>query len=91
MGVELITSPTCLFLDEPTSGLDSEIAVSIMRTLKSVAAKGRTVLLTIHQPNSDITELFDHFILMAKGQVVYGGVPLWAFKHATESGSVWMC
>jgi energy-coupling factor transporter ATP-binding protein EcfA2 len=73
VGVELITSPTCLFLDEPTSGLDSEIAVSIMRTLKNIAAKGRTLALTIHQPNSDITELFDHFILMAKGEIVYGG------------------
>ena len=84
VGVELITSPTCLFLDEPTSGLDSEIAVSIMRTLKSVAAKSRTVLLTIHQPNSDITELFDHFILMAKGQIVYGGGPLCVFMLATD-------
>lgn len=73
VGVELITSPTCLFLDEPTSGLDSEIAVAIMRTLKAIAAKGRTVALTIHQPNSDITELFDHFILMARGQILYGG------------------
>jgi ABC-type multidrug transport system ATPase subunit len=73
VGVELITSPTCLFLDEPTSGLDSEIAVTIMRTLKGIAEKGRTVVLTIHQPNSDITELFDNFILMAKGNVVYGG------------------
>lgn len=81
VGVELITSPTCIFLDEPTSGLDSEIAVSIMRTLKSIAKKGRTVVLTIHQPNSDITEQFDHFILMAKGRVVYGG----AWKDAVQA------
>lgn len=85
VGVELITSPTCLFLDEPTSGLDSEIAVSIMRTLKNVAARGRTVLLTIHQPNSDITEQFDHFILMAKGQILYGGPPLCSCETWNQS------
>ena len=73
--MELMTAPTCLFLDEPTSGLDSEIAIAIITTLKNIAAQGRTVALTIHQPNSDITELFDHFILMAKGSVLYGGVP----------------
>lgn len=101
VGVELITSPTCLFLDEPTSGLDSEIAVAIMRTLKAIAAKGRTVALTIHQPNSDITELFDHFILMARGQILYGGAwklavtafadagfPCPQFKNPTDRKSV---
>ena len=74
VGMELVTSPNVLFLDEPTSGLDSSIAVQIMRTLKSIAEAGRTVALTIHQPNSDITELFDDFILMAKGRIMYAGV-----------------
>jgi ABC-type multidrug transport system ATPase subunit len=73
VGIELVTSPTCVFLDEPTSGLDSEIAMTIMRTLRDVASHGRTVALTIHQPNSDITELFDDFLLMAKGRVMYAG------------------
>lgn len=75
--MELITAPTCLFLDEPTSGLDSEIAVAIITTLKNIAAQGRTIAFTIHQPNSDITELFDHFILMAKGKILYGGAATW--------------
>lgn len=54
---ELITRPLAIFLDEPTSGLDSEIAVTIMQTLKKLSARGCTILLTIHQPNSDITDL----------------------------------
>jgi energy-coupling factor transporter ATP-binding protein EcfA2 len=74
VATELVTSPKCLFLDEPTSGLDSEIALALVRALRDVATSGRTVALTIHQPNSDISELFDDFMLLAKGRVMYAGV-----------------
>ena len=73
VAIELVTSPVCIFLDEPTSGLDSEIAVTIMRTLQRIASAGRTVALTVHQPNSDITDMFNDFIMMAKGRIVYAG------------------
>ena len=43
VGTELVTNPRVLVLDEPTSGLDSEIALTIMTTLKELASKGRTV------------------------------------------------
>ena len=39
VGLELVSSPTCIFLDEPTSGLDSEIAEQIMHTLKHLAGQ----------------------------------------------------
>jgi len=48
-----------LFLDEPTSGLDSYMAQNILKTLKMMAYKGRTVVCTIHQPSSEVFELFD--------------------------------
>ena len=54
IGVELITDPTLIFLDEPTTGLDSFTATSVMETLKELAMSGRTIISTIHQPNSDI-------------------------------------
>ena len=84
VGMELVTSPKVLFLDEPTSGLDSEIAVQIIRTLNKIAEAGRTVALTIHQPNSDITELFDDFILMAKGRIMYAGAPLTSSRRSCQ-------
>lgn len=59
---------------EPTSGLDSEIAVQIMQLLQGLAHQGRTVVLTIHQPNSRITALFDDFILLAQGRTMYSGL-----------------
>ena len=33
----------------------------------------RTVVLTIHQPRSNIVSLFDQLVLLAKGRVVYSG------------------
>lgn len=72
IGVELITDPTLIFLDEPTTGLDSFTATSVMDSLGDLARKdGRTVISTIHQPNSDIFEQFDRLVLLAKGKILY--------------------
>lgn len=75
VALELVTSPTAIFLDEPTSGLDSAHATELLRMLKRMAGQGRTIALTIHQPNSDITELFDDLLLLAKGLCTYVGAP----------------
>lgn len=72
IGVELITDPNLIFLDEPTTGLDSFTATSVMETLRDLAFKeGRTVVSTIHQPNSDTFNSFDRLLLMAKGKIIY--------------------
>lgn len=72
IGVELITDPSLIFLDEPTTGLDSFTATSVMETLRELALKdGRTVISTIHQPNSDIYEMFDRLMLLARGKIIY--------------------
>lgn len=73
IGVELVKNPVAIFLDEPTSGLDSEIAVSLVDLLGGMSKRGRTVVLTIHQPNSLITSNFMDFMLLADGKLVYGG------------------
>ena len=73
VGVELVKNPAVIFLDEPTSGLDSEIALGIAEMLRKLARSGRTVVMTIHQPNSDIVDTFDRFLLLAGGQVCFHG------------------
>ena len=73
VGIGLVTDPSVIFLDEPTSGLDSETAVSLITCLKKLASRHRTVCCTIHQPNSDITEMFDDLLLLASGRMVYMG------------------
>jgi ABC-type multidrug transport system ATPase subunit len=71
IGVELITDPQLIFLDEPTTGLDSFTAAGVMETLRALASSGRTVVSTIHQPNSEIYNNFDRLLLIVQGKIVY--------------------
>lgn len=73
IGVQMLANPSVLFLDEPTTGLDASSAFQLVRTLKNLAAKGRTVVMTIHQPRSEIWALFDNLILLSRGSPVYSG------------------
>lgn len=73
IGIELLSQPSIIFLDEPTSGLDSFTAASIIRTLCDLAREGRTIVMTIHQPSSDIFDMFDNFMLLARGRCAYFG------------------
>lgn len=67
----LLGSSTVLFLDEITTGLDFTSALITMQVLSKLVKSGVTVIVSIHQPSQDIFELFDHVILLSKGQVVY--------------------
>jgi ABC-type multidrug transport system ATPase subunit len=74
IGVELLTYPDILFLDEPTSGLDAFNAFNIIETIKKLAVEqNKIIMLTIHQPRTDILELFDQIILLSVGKTVYFG------------------
>eukprot|EP00494_Astrolonche_serrata_P031854 UN32123 len=74
IATELICNPKCIFLDEPTSGLDAYLAYTVIKMLQNLAhEEGATVCVTIHQPSSEIVELFDEFIIMHKGDVVCSG------------------
>jgi ABC-type multidrug transport system ATPase subunit len=71
IGVELITNPSLIFLDEPTTGLDSYTATQVMKLLKNLSQQGRTIIQTIHQPNSETFRCFDKLMLLAQGQIIY--------------------
>ena len=73
IGVELLTDPQILFMDEPTTGLDSTTAEHVVQLLKTLAEGGMNVITTIHQPSSNIYQLFDKLMLMVDGQVIYQG------------------
>ncbi|ODO01783.1 hypothetical protein I350_06612 [Cryptococcus amylolentus CBS 6273] len=86
---ELVTGPSILFLDEPTSGLDSYNAHNVIQSLQQLAKEyKRTVIFTIHQPQSNIVALFDRLLLLAKGQVVYSGETGKAQGHFEGLGHV---
>lgn len=73
IGVQLLSNPSVLFLDEPTTGLDATTAFQLVRTLKGLARKGRTVITTIHQPRSEIWGMFDGLVILTRGSPVYSG------------------
>ncbi|KAG0658490.1 hypothetical protein C6P46_005733 [Rhodotorula mucilaginosa] len=74
IGCTLVQMPSVLVLDEPTTGLDSFTAFQILETLKKLAQRGRTVIVTLHGPRSDAFPLFDQLLLLSRGNVIYRGV-----------------
>ncbi|CAN6250809.1 unnamed protein product [Urochloa humidicola] len=74
IGVEAVHDPAVLILDEPTSGLDSASALQIVGALRAMAeTRGRTVVLSIHQPGARIVKMFDAVLLLAGGSVLHHG------------------
>ncbi|KAK6330430.1 hypothetical protein TWF696_003526 [Orbilia brochopaga] len=86
IGVQLLANPSVLYLDEPTTGLDAATAHQLMITLKNLAKKGRTIITTIHQPRSEIWDLFDRVILLSRGQPVYSGTQANALPYFSSLG-----
>ncbi|KAJ3707325.1 hypothetical protein LUZ61_011030 [Rhynchospora tenuis] len=72
--MEILTRPELLFLDEPTSGLDSAASYHVMSRIAKLARReGMTVVAAIHQPSSEVFELFHGLCLLAYGKTVYFG------------------
>ncbi|KAF3776177.1 putative ABC transporter ATP-binding protein [Nymphaea thermarum] len=78
IAVELVSNPSVIFMDEPTTGLDTPAATIVMRAMRNTVDTGRTVVCTIHQPNTEIFESFDEAI---------PGVPK---MRSGSSPSAWM-
>jgi ABC transport system ATP-binding/permease protein len=80
VALELLTRPSLLFLDEPTSGLDPGLDKQVMRTLRTRADAGRTVVVITH--NVANLDLCDRLIVLATGgRVAYAGPPAAALDY----------
>jgi hypothetical protein len=82
----MLQNPSVLFADEPTTGLDATSAHHVVKTLKNLAKRGRTVITTIHQPRSEIWDLFDRVILLAHGCCVYSGEAKYCIPYFESLG-----
>ncbi|CAK9163271.1 unnamed protein product [Ilex paraguariensis] len=72
--IEILTRPKLLFLDEPTSGLDSAASYHVMNRIIRLAQQDRrTIIASIHQPSSEVFELFQNLCLLSSGRTVYFG------------------
>ena len=65
----LLGDPPMLMLDEPVNGLDPEGVLWIRTLLKSLAAEGRTVLLSSHLM-SEMALTADRLIIIARGRLI---------------------
>ncbi|XP_048360780.1 ATP-binding cassette sub-family G member 8 [Sphaerodactylus townsendi] len=86
IGVQLLWNPGILIFDEPTSGLDSFTAHNLVITLSRLARGNRLVLLSVHQPRSDIFQLFDLILLMTSGATIYSGAARDMVQYFKEIG-----
>ncbi|KAF7803749.1 ABC transporter G family member 11 [Senna tora] len=74
--IEILTRPRLLFLDEPTSGLDSAASYYVMSRIASLNLRDgiqRTIVASIHQPSSEVFQLFHNLCLLSCGETVYFG------------------
>lgn len=65
IAVELISDPNLFFLDEPASGLDPGTERNLMRTLRSMTMKGKTVIFVTHSTLN--LHMCDKIVFMGAG------------------------
>jgi len=63
----LVQNPSYILADEPTGNLDKESGLNILKILKDLNAKGKTVIMITH--NRDHAKLFDRIITLTDGKV----------------------
>ena len=88
IALELIREPAVLFLDEPTSGLSSADTEKVILLLKEQTLKGKLIVVNIHQPSSDVYQLFDRLWLLDRGGYpVFDGNPIDAITYFKEAAN----
>ncbi|MEM9557489.1 MAG: ABC transporter ATP-binding protein [Acidobacteriota bacterium] len=70
----LCGDPDLLILDEPTVGLDAEARRALWRGIDSMAADGKSVLLTTHYLD-EADALSSRIVVLSEGRIVADGTP----------------
>ncbi|KAL6640996.1 hypothetical protein ACP70R_019177 [Stipagrostis hirtigluma subsp. patula] len=87
VGIELVMEPSLLILDEPTTGLDSASSQLLLKALRHEALQGVNVCAVVHQPSYTLFNMFDDFVLLARGGlIVYHGPVCEAEMYFTGLG-----
>lgn len=74
VAIALAGDPELLFLDEPTTGFDPSARRDAWEVVKSLAALGKTVVLTTHYMD-EASYLADRVAVIAAGRIVAQGPP----------------
>ena len=84
IAASLVVTPELLFLDEPTTGLDPRSRDHVWQIVRSLAARGTTVLLTT-QYLDEADRLADRIAVIDQGKVIAEGTPA-ELKDSLGSG-----
>ncbi|MFA6548409.1 MAG: ABC transporter ATP-binding protein [Candidatus Margulisiibacteriota bacterium] len=74
IGRSLLADPPVMLFDEPTVGLDFEMTKEVYRLLKSIHARGKTILFTSHRPE-EVRTLATRILVLHQGSLVFDGPP----------------
>ncbi len=72
IAMSLIGNPPVIFLDEPTTGLDPQARIEVWQTIKQLAGRGTTVLLTT-QYLDEAEQLADQIAILHEGRILVNG------------------
>ena len=72
IAMSLIGDPPVIFLDEPTTGLDPQARIEVWETVKQLASRGTTVLLTT-QYLDEAEQLADRIAILHQGRIIVNG------------------
>jgi ABC-2 type transport system ATP-binding protein len=72
IGMSLIGDPPVIFLDEPTTGLDPQSRVEVWNSIRELAGRGTTVLLTT-QYLDEAEQLADRIAILHEGRIIANG------------------
>lgn len=72
IAIALLSLAPIILLDEPFEGLDVKQTKEVVRILQDEKAKGRTLILSIHQI-VDAQRIADEFLLISQGKVLGSG------------------
>lgn len=76
----LALNPKVLCFDEPTSALDPELTGEVLKVIKSLKQKDRTMIIVTHEM-SFAKNVSDEVIFMADGEIVESGKPKDLFNN----------
>jgi energy-coupling factor transporter ATPase len=74
----LVQDPKILILDEPTAGLDGEGKMEILREIRELRTRGKTIIVVSHQVE-DFLGLIDRLAVLDQGRIFAAGPPAEVF------------
>jgi ABC-2 type transport system ATP-binding protein len=72
IAMSLVGNPPVIFLDEPTTGLDPQGRIEVWQSVKELAGRGTTVMLTT-QYLDEAEQLADQIAILHEGRIIVNG------------------